>query len=105
MHNNINRLIGTRITDNTSSAIIRRDNKDDMGVFEMKEISEKTCNFLQYKGAPEVKIDKSSGNQLKQEYFISMFNQIVQEKINDQMVRLTRLLKFSGCEKSESIKH
>ena len=34
-----------------------------------------------------------------------MFNQVVEEKVSDQMGRLTRLLKFTDGEAKELIKH
>ena len=61
--------------------------------------------MLQYQGAPEVEIDKFNGNPLEYQYFVSMFNQLVEKRVNDQTGRLTRLLKFTDGEAKELIKH
>ena len=45
------------------------------------------------------------GNLLEYQYFVSMFNQVVEKKVSDQMGRLTRLLKFTGGEAKELIKY
>ena len=41
------------------------------------------CKLLQYQGVPKVEIDN----------FLSMFNQVVEKKVSDQMGRLTKLFK------------
>ena len=61
--------------------------------------------MLQYQGAPEVEIDKFNGNPLEYQFFVSMFNQLVEERVSDQTGRLTRLLKFTDGEAKELIKH
>ena len=45
------------------------------------------------------------GNLLEYQYFVSMFNQVVEKKVSDQTGRLTRLLKFTGGEAKELIKY
>ena len=74
LHNDDNRVIGARITDNTSRTIRSRDDEEHKGVFEM------ICKLLQYQGAPEVEIDKFNSNPLEYQYFVSMFNQVVKKK-------------------------
>ena len=97
--NDNNRFIGARSTDNTSRTIRSRDDEERKGVSEM------ICKLLQYQGVPEVKIDNFNGNPLEYRYFVSMFNQVVIKKVSDQTGRLTRLLKFTGGEARELIKH
>ena len=46
-------------------------------------------------GAPEVEIDKLSGDPLEYQYSVPMFNQIVEKKV----------LKFTGGEAKKLIKH
>ena len=41
------------------------------------------CKLLQYQGAPKVETDN----------FLSMFNQVVEKKVSDQIGRLTKLFK------------
>ena len=99
MHNDNNRFIGARSTDNTSRTIRSRDDEERKGVSEM------IWKLLQYQGAPEVKIDKFNSNPFEYQYFVSMFDQVVEKKVSDQTGRLTRLLRFSGGETKELIKH
>ena len=99
LHDDNNKFIGARITDNTSRTIRSRDDE------ECKGVSEMICKLLQYQGAPEVETDKFNGNPLEYQYFVSMFNQVVEKKVSDQTGRLTRLLKFTGGEAKELIKH
>ena len=99
LHNDNNRFLGARTTDNTSRTIRSRNDGKRKGVSEM------ICKLLKYQGAPEVEIDKFNGNQLGCQYFVSMFNQVVEKKVIDQTGRLTRLLKFTGGEAKELVKH
>ena len=98
LHNDKNRFIGARVTDNTSRTIRSIDDE------ERKGVSEVICKLLQYQGVPEVEIYKFNGNPLEYQYFVSMFNQVVEKKVSDQTGRLTRLLKFTGCKTKELIK-
>ena len=97
LHNDNNRFIGARITDNTSRTIRSRDDEESKGVSAM------ICKLLQYQGAPE--IDKFNGNPLEYQYLVSLFNQVVEKKVSDQSGSLTRPLKFTGGEAKELIKH
>ena len=99
MNNNNNRFSGATITDNTSRKIKSRDDEERKGVSDM------IYKLLQYQGALEIEIDKFNGNPLEHQYFFSMFNQVVEKKVSDQTGRLTRLLKFTGGEAKELIKH
>ena len=98
MRNDNNRFIGAKITGNTSRTIRSRDDEERKGVSEM------IWKLLQYQGAPEVEIEKFNGNPLEYQYFVSMFNQVVEKKVSDQTGKLTRLLKFTGAEAKELIK-
>ena len=87
------KITGARVTelqvpelqDNTLRKIRRRHDEERKGVSEM------ICKLLQYQGAREVEIDKFNSNPLEYQYFVSMFNQVAEKKVSDQMERLTRL--------------
>ena len=42
---------------------------------------------------------------MEYQYFVSMFNQVLEKKVSDQTGRLTRLSKVTGGEANELIKH
>ena len=63
------------------------------------------CKLFQQQGAPEVEVDKFRGNALEYQSFFSMFKEVVDRKIKDQVGRLTRLIKFFDGEAKDLIKH
>ena len=63
------------------------------------------CKLFQQQGAPEVEVDKFSGNPLEYQYFSTMFKEVVERKIKDPVGRLTRLIKFTDGEAKDLIKH
>ena len=63
------------------------------------------CKLFQQQGAPEVEVDKFSGNPLEYQYFSIMFKEVVERKIKDPVGRLTRLIKFTDGEAKDLIKH
>ena len=97
LYNDTNRFIGAPSTDNNSRTISSRDDE------ECKMVPEMMYKLLQYQGAPEVEIGKFNSNPLEYQYFVSMFNEVVEKKVSDQTGRLTRLLNFTGGEAKELI--
>ena len=63
------------------------------------------CKLFQQQEAPEVEVDKFSGNPLEYQYFSTMFKEVVERKIKDPVGRLTRLIKFTDGEAKDLIKH
>ena len=63
------------------------------------------CKLLQQQAAPEVDIDCFDGNPLNYHYFMALFCEVVETKIEDPRGRLTRLLKYTVGEAKELIKH
>ena len=104
LNDNNNRFIGTSnaanisIPVNNTKSCRGRNDGDDEGVSEM------ICKLLQHQGAPEVELDKFSGNPMEYQYFVTMFKSD-NVKISDQMGRLTRLIKFTDGEAKELIRH
>ena len=58
--------------------------------------SEMIFKLLEYQGVSKEEINKFSGDLFEYQYFGSIFNQVVEKKISDQMGRLTRLIKSTG---------
>ena len=63
------------------------------------------CKLSQQQGAPEVELDKFSGNPLEYQYFSTMFKEVVERKIRDPVGRLAQLIKFTDGEAKDLIKH
>ena len=55
--------------------------------------------------APQVDMEPFEGNPLDFTYFMSMFQESVEKKIDDPRGRLTRLIKYTRGEPQELVKH
>ena len=58
------------------------------------EVSKMLCKLIQQKGATEVDIDNFWGNPLEYHYLISVFEEVVEKRIEDPRGRLTRLIMY-----------
>ena len=63
------------------------------------------CKLFQQQGAPEVEVDKFSGNHLEYQYFFTIFKEVVERKIKVPVERLMLLIKFTDGEAKGLIKH
>ena len=63
------------------------------------------CQLLKQQSAPDVDIDVLDGNPLNFKYFMTFFREVVESKIEDPRVRLTRLIKYKTGERKELIKY
>ena len=63
------------------------------------------CTLVREQAAPQVTIEPFDGNPLNFAYFLSMFTESVEKKIEDPMGRLTRLIKCTTGEAQELVKH
>ena len=63
------------------------------------------CDLLRHQPTPEVEIEKFRGNSLEYYYFISVFREVVELKIDDPHGRLVRLLSYTEGEARDTIKH
>ena len=63
------------------------------------------CQLRKQKAAPENEIDTFDGKQLNYFYFMALFKEAVERKIDDPKGRLTRLTKFTSGEAKELTQH
>ena len=70
-----------------------------------REPSDILYKLLQQQAAPEVDIEYFDGNPLNYHYFMALFSEVVETKIDDPRGRLTRLIKYTMGEPKELIKH
>ena len=67
--------------------------------------SDALCKLLQQQAAPEVDTEQFDGNPLNYYYFMALFVEVVETKIEEPRGRLARLIKFTTGEARELIKH
>ena len=61
--------------------------------------------LIRQQAAPDVDMDIFSGNHVDYHYFIAVFEEVVEKKIDDPQGRLTRLMKYTYGEPKVMIKH
>ena len=69
------------------------------------EVSKILYKLIQQQGGPEVDIDTFSGDPLEYHYFMEVFKEVVEKRIEDPRGRLTRLIKYTTGEAKDLIKH
>ena len=67
--------------------------------------SDALCKLLQLQAAPEEDMEQFAGIPLNYHYFMALFAEVVETKIEEPRGRLTRLIKFTTGEARELIKH
>ena len=63
------------------------------------------CQLPKQQGAPEVDFDVSLGDPLEYHYFMEIFKEVVEKRIEDPRGRLRRLIKYITGEAKDLIKH
>ena len=63
------------------------------------------CKLLQLQATPEVDMEQFDGNPVNYHYFMALFAEVVETKIEKARGRLTRLTKFSTGDTTELIKY
>ena len=61
--------------------------------------------LLRQQAAPDVNINIFMGDPVNYHYFIAVFDEVVEKKIDDPWGRLTRLIKYTYGQPKEMIKH
>ena len=69
------------------------------------EMAQMMNKLLRQQAAPEVDIDVFTGDPTEYLYFLAVFEEVVEKKIDDARGRLTRLIKYTDGEPKEMIKH
>ena len=58
-------------------------------------VAEMMCKLVNQQSAPEIDIDVFGGNPLEFHYFMAVFDEAVEKKIEDPRGKLTRLIKYT----------
>ena len=68
-------------------------------------VAEMMCKRVNEQSAPEIDIDVFGGNPLEFHYFMALFHEAVEKKIEDPRGKLTRLIKYTTGEVKEMVKN
>ena len=74
-------------------------------VHENDNAAEMLSKLIREQSTPQVDMEPFEGNPLDFKNFMSMFQESVEEKIDDPTGRLTRLIKYTRTESRELVKH
>ena len=69
------------------------------------KLQDMMCNLLKRQSAPDVDIDEFDDKHINYHYFIAIFKEVVESKIDDPWGCLARLIKCTKGEVKELIKH
>ena len=58
------------------------------------DTNEILCRLMKQQSAPEVDIDSFDGNPMNYRYFMAIFKEVVENRIDDPRGRLIRLIKY-----------
>ena len=63
------------------------------------------CQSLRQQASPEIDTEVFDGNLLNFKYFISLFKEVIETKVDDPRGRLAHLIKYTSCEAKELVKN
>ena len=92
------------VVDQSSKSIQKREVRQDPLMYYQICISRMICYLLCQQSAPEVEVETFRGDPLEYYYYISVFREAVELKIDDPHDRLVRLLKYTEGEVRDTIK-
>ena len=69
------------------------------------DIAEVLCNLLKQQSTPDIDLDVFDGNPFEYHYFMTLFHELVEERIEDPRGRLTCLIKYTKGDPKEMIMH
>ena len=70
-----------------------------------QDFTEILCKLVKHKSAPYVDLDAVGGNLLEYHYFMMLFHEIVEKRVDNPRGKLTRLIKYTKGDAKEMIKH
>ena len=92
------------VVDQSSKSIQKTEVRQDPLMYYQICISRMICYLLCQQSAPEVEVETFRGDPLEYYYYISVFREAVELKIDDPHDRLVRLLKYTEGEARDTIK-
>ena len=70
-----------------------------------KNIVNELCHLVKQQSAPDIELDVFDGNLLDFHYFMTLFDEEVEKRIDDLRGRLARLVKHTSGNAKEMVKH
>ena len=70
-----------------------------------QDFTEILCKVVKHKSAPYVDFNAFGGSLLEYHYFMMLFHEIVEKRIDNPRGKLTRLIKYTKGDAKEMIKH
>ena len=70
-----------------------------------QDFTEILCKLVKHKSAPYFDLDAVGGNLLEYHYFMMLFHEIVEKRVDNTRGKLTRLIKYTKGDAKEMIKH
>ena len=58
-------------------------------------VNEMMCRLLKQQSAPEIEIDVFDGNPMEFHYFMAVFREVVEKRVDDEWGKLTHLIKYT----------
>ena len=68
-------------------------------------ISEMMCRLLKQQSAPEIEIDVFDGNPMEFHYFMAVFKEVVEKRVDDEQGKLTCLIKYTKGDAKDMVKN
>ena len=84
---------------------MKREVKTEINDQEECQISKMMCQLLKQQSAPDIDIDIFNVNSMTFHYFMAVFNEIMEKKVNDPRGKLTRLIKYTTGDEKETLKN
>ena len=66
-----------------------------------KNIVDALCHLVKQQSAPDIELDVFDGNPLDFHYFMTLFHEVVEKRIDNPRGRLARLLKYTSGNRKE----
>ena len=68
-------------------------------------VNEMMCRLLKQQSAPEIEIDVFDGNPMEFHYFMAVFREVVEKRVDDERGKLTRLIKYTKGDAKDMVKN
>ena len=68
-------------------------------------VNETMCWLLKQQSAPEIELDVFNGNPMEFHYFMAVFREVVEKRVDDEWGKLTCLIKYTKGDAKDMVKN